>query len=143
MISISNIFNIPENYTLKQLKKSFIKIIEDLSKSDKTDIEKKILVEQYTKFYKHGKYLYMKKNSINNINSFDNISKNNLNTKSQIYSYTSSYQSKLNSDGSKTIIETKSKLENGNETKTINAYKKMPSGEIIPFSKDEMKRISN
>lgn len=195
MKSISKIFNISEDYTLEQLKSSYISIIENLSKSNLSDIEKDLLSEQYKKLYKQGKQLYLERitydtelesNEINlfdkfemipynyynqnqnqnqnhnhNLNQirrfqdkfskFDNyfeqmankFDKSNLDIKSQVYSYSSSYKSKLNSDGSRIIIESKSESKNGDKKNTINAYKKMSDGKIIPLTEDEMKQIKN
>lgn len=61
MPSISKVFNIPENYSLEELKTSYINIIENLSKSDRSEIEKDLLTEQYKKLYKQGKQLYLER----------------------------------------------------------------------------------
>ena len=213
MPSISKVFNIPENYSLKELKTSYINRIDNISKSDRTQIEKYFFSEQYKKFYKKGIKLYLERVAFetdidHNDNSndlydrfdrfdfgelersnpfgmnqngysygnsrimsrryndpfsrFDNVfgqmmnqmnreidlnsksnSKSNSNIKSQVYSYASSYRSTTNPDGSRTIIESKSESKNGDKKKTINAYKKMSDGKIIPLSEDEMKQIEN
>lgn len=201
MPSISKVFDIPEDYTLEQLKSSYISIIENLSKSDKSDIEKDLLSEQYKKLYKQGKQIYLERMTYdtelepNEINLFDrfndfgrfnpfefspynnyynqnqtkkfqdpfskfdnifglitnNVDKingngngnGNSNIKSQVYSYSSSYESKINQDGSRTIIESKSESKNGDKKNTINAYKKMSDGKIVPLNEDEIKQIEN
>lgn len=117
--------------------------IDELNNSNKTDIEKELLIEQYNKYYKQGKYLYMRDNLLTNKNSFDNIvnniSKNNFSSnQNSIKSSYSSLLYKLNQDGSKSIIKTRTKLKNDNEIKTIISYKKMPNGEIISLEPDEI-----
>jgi hypothetical protein len=214
MPSISKVFNIAENYSLEELKNSYINIIENLSKSDRSEIEKDLLSEQYKKLYKQGKKLYLERvtfetdieandnsnelydrfdrhdrfgfgdlgswdpfiissypytygnsrnisrryndpfsrfdnvygemmNQMNQIHQMNIESNSNSNIKSQVYSYSSSYRSTTNPDGSRTIIESKSESKNGDKKKTINAYKKMSDGKIIPLSEDEMKQIEN
>jgi hypothetical protein len=229
MPSISKVFNIPEDYTLEQLKSSYITIIENLSKSDRSDIEKDLLSDQYKKLYKQGKQLYLERvafdtelepndNTHNNNNNYNNNNTSNLhdrfdefrrlnpfemapynfgysrypprryydpfttfdnvfgqmmnhmgnldyhdnvdklnitnkpdqkdqtsnpNIKSQVYSYSSSYRSTSNPDGSRTIIESKSESKNRDNKKTINAYKKMPDGKIIPLTDSELKQIES
>jgi hypothetical protein len=186
MPSIYEVFNIPKDYNLDQLKKSYINIIENLSKSDRNQIEKGLLAEQYKRFYKLGKKeyfdrMYQEDTDVeyyqnNNlfdrfdrlgfgelsifdpfgrnfqdpfvrINSvFNEMNKNMYNTdynNSKVYSYSSSYRSTSNNDGSTTIIELKSENKNGEKNKTINAFKKSSDGKIIPLSEDEMKQIEN
>ena len=60
-----------------------------------------------------------------------------------IYSYSSSYKSTLNEDGSRTIIESKAENKNGEKNNIINAYKKMPNGEVVQFTEDEMKQLQH
>lgn len=240
MPSISKVFGVPEDYTLEQLKSSYINIIENLTKSDKSEVEKDLLSEQYKKLYKHGKKLYLERvsydieleqnenlnnttnnhlnNHLNNhsnnlyyrfdefirwnpfeltpfnfgyeyqrypryprypsrrlqdpfstfdsvfgqmmsqmdnllnmdnselnnsVNSVNSTNSTNSNTRSQVYSYSSSYRSTSNPDGSRTIIKSKSESKNGDKNKTINAYKKMPDGKTIPLTEEEMKQIEN
>ena len=69
-LTISKVFKISNNYTLEQLKTAYINIIEKLSKSDKTRVEKKLLYEQYNKLYKHGKQLFINRMSKNTNNEF-------------------------------------------------------------------------
>jgi hypothetical protein len=71
---------------------------------------------------------------------FDKIDRS-INTSTNTYSYNSSYKSILNPDGSNTVIETKTENKNGEKNDFINAYKKMPNGEIVPFSSSEIKQI--
>lgn len=68
-----------------------------------------------------------------------NQSRQNVN----MYSYSSSYKSTLNEDGSRTIIESKAENKNGEKNNIINAYKKMPNGEVVQFTEDEMKQLQN
>ena len=175
MPNILQVFNIQENYTLEELKKSYLNIIENLSKSNNTQIEKDLLLDQYTKLYKQAKQLCIERTSLdidtesNNFLSIRNRNRNNMfnsfflnnvfgeminktnkidniNYKNpQIYSYSSSksYSSKINPDGSSTIIESKSESKNGSNNKTINAYKKLPNGKIVPLSDKELKQIEN
>lgn len=197
-LSVSKVFGVPEDYTLEQLKKSYIEIVDNLCKSDRTEVEKKILANQYKHIYKIGKKQYVDKismeidteipnhnystnnrelnlfdrfgrfetmynNSIglpnrvsyNPFMMFDNVYNNidsnlynnsnfntNLNSKnSKVYSYSSSYSSNYNPDGSQTVIERKSESKNGDKKQTVNAYKKMPNGDTLPLTEDEMKQL--
>ena len=63
-LSINRVFSVPEDYTLEQLKKSYIEIIENLYKSNKNQIEKDLLVNQYKYMYKLGTQQYWEKQSI-------------------------------------------------------------------------------
>ena len=58
-LSVSRVFGVPEDYTLEQLKKSYIDIIDKLLNSDRTQIEKDLLADQYKKLYHRGKQLYL------------------------------------------------------------------------------------
>jgi hypothetical protein len=168
MPSISKVFNIPENYTLEQLKSSYVYIMENLAKSSRPEIEKDLLSDQYKLLYKQGKQIYMNKKSnnpdklenfglqkIDNFsNIFDNLMskhlsymseiKNGDSKSSQVYSYsnTSSYSSKTNPDGSKTIIKSSSESKNGNKNSILSGYKKLPNGQIIPLDENELKQIA-
>ena len=209
-LSISKVFGVPEDYTLEQLKKSYIETIDNLYKSDRTDVEKELLKAQYGQLYKFGKSRYLEKvsmetdmevsnystgsggeldlfdrfermhenafglsnkmrrypkkinnayfqephknsfgkfykRSYNPFSMFDNvfrdIKSNHSNSNSKVYSYSSSYSSNTNPDGSRTIIERKSETTNGDKKQTVNAYKKMPDGKTIPLTEDEMARL--
>lgn len=64
-LNISKVFYIREDYTLEELKKSYIEIIEKLYISDRTQIEKNLLTNQYKQFYKEGKQKYLDRTSMN------------------------------------------------------------------------------
>jgi len=189
-LSISKVFSVSEDYTLEQLKKSYVEIMKKLYDSDMTQIEKDLLSNQYKKMYYKGKQLYLDRISmesdieypthnytLNNTELYDKFDrmfdnsfglgrnyirtynpfsmyenifsqldsqfnhKTNTNNNSQVYSYSSSYSSKTNSDGSKTIVEHKSESTNGDKKKTINTYKKMPNGQVINLTEDEIKQL--
>lgn len=187
-ISVSKIFNIPENYTLEQLKISYIDIMNNLFKSDRTEIEKNLLANQYKHNYEKAKKIYFNKLNMNNknnflnqstysntnfnnfeeldyVNKFDRINENSFifgdrirrtynpfsmfddvfknfeSNQSNIYSYSNSYVSNSNPDGSRTIIEKKSESNNGDKKQSINAFKKIPNGESIPLTQEEMKQL--
>ena len=84
-LSVIKVFGITEYYTLEQLKKSYIDIIDNLYKSDKTQVEKNLLEDQYKKLYYKGKQLYLdrknntnyskKLNSLNTLNSLNSLNK--------------------------------------------------------------------
>lgn len=63
-LSVSKVFGVPEDYTLEQLKKSYIEIIDNLYKSDRTEVEKQLLTAQYKQMYKFGKSQYLEKVSM-------------------------------------------------------------------------------
>lgn len=63
-LSVSKVFGVPEDYTLEQLKKSYIEMIDNLYKSDKTEVEKQLLIAQYKQMYKFGKSQYLEKVSM-------------------------------------------------------------------------------
>lgn len=63
-LSVSKVFGVPENYTLEQLKKSYIETIDNLYKSDRTEVEKELLKAQYRQLYKFGKSQYLEKVSM-------------------------------------------------------------------------------
>jgi hypothetical protein len=195
-LTINRVFGIPEDYTLEQLKKSYIDTIQNLLNSDRTQLEKDLLSDQYKKMYYKGKQLYLDRvsmetdaeypnyyqnsnnyqnnnelelydrfdrmfdnsfglrrnlmRSYNPFSMYDNIftqldkqTKQNLNynKNAQVYSYSSSYSSKTNPDGSKTIVEHKTEMTNDDKKKTINAYKKMPDGKVINLNDDEIKQL--
>ena len=185
-LSVSKVFGVPEDYTLEQLKKSYIEIIDNLYKSDRTEVEKELLKAQYRKLYKFGKSQYLEKvsmetdmetpnystgsggeldlfdrfermhenafglsnrmrRSYNPFSMFDNVFRdlksNHSNSNSKVYSYSSSYSSNTNPDGSRTIIERKSETTNGDKKQTVNAYKKMPDGKTIPLTEDEIAKL--
>jgi len=78
-------------------------------------------------------------NELNQINSnFNKSIESSQFSSPQIYSYSSTYKSKTNPDGSTTIIESKSQSTNGDNKKMFNAYKKMPDGRVIPFREEEI-----
>lgn len=164
-LRIKKVFGVPEDYNLEQLKSSYINIVEKLSKSDKTQIEKELLFEQYKKLYQEGKELYyLKNNNTNNqfnpyqqiikmnnyfnqleskiFSEFNNFNNFNKNMKTNMYSSSKSYSSKLNPDGSISVIESKSESSNGKNNNVLKAYKKMPNGKIIPFTEEEMKKLN-
>ena len=209
MVSIIEVFNIPLDYTLEQLKSSYLSIIEKLSKSNNSSIEKYLLTEQYKKLYKYGKQLYLErmltefeqneKNKPNESNEFDdstnlhdqfnkmtlgnidifdmepfrnscskptntikypnsfekfnnvfgqmmNLTSNSIsnsipNSRSRVYSYSSSYKSTSNPDGSRTVVESKSELKNGDKKNTLNAYKKLSNGKVIPLTSEEIEQM--
>jgi hypothetical protein len=139
--SVSQVFNIPENYSLEDLKKSYKNIIDNLIVSNRTNIEKQLLANQYTELYRLGKNKFYQRTQhripINNI--FDNLFNMPLltmpsNSINNVYSYKSSYKSKLNNDGSTTIMESKSEIKNGEKKDIINSYKRLPDGTIIPLN---------
>jgi hypothetical protein len=68
--TIIKVFNISENYSLEELKKSYIDIIDKLYQSDKTQVEKDLLYDQYKKLYLKGKQIYFYRERINE-NSYD------------------------------------------------------------------------
>jgi len=185
-LSVSKVFGVPEDYTLEQLKKSYIEIIDNLYKSDRTEVEKELLKAQYRKLYKFGKSQYLEKvsmetdmetpnystgsggeldlfdrfermhenafglsnrmrRSYNPFSMFDNVFRdlksNHSNSNSKVYSYSSSYSSNTNPDGSRTIIERKTETTNGDKKQTVNAYKKMPDGKTIPLTEDEIAKL--
>ena len=191
-LSISKVFDVPEDYTLEQLKQSYLNLMEKLFKSNKTQIEKDLLASQYKKIYRYGKQMYLERvsmdtdddyqthlshlspssHSSNELDLFDRfdrvfdtslgfgqrvrrtynpfsiydnvfnqLNKNNKLSNTNVYTYSSSYTSNTNLDGSRTIIEQKSESANGDKKQTINAYKKMPNGNIVNLSEDEMKQL--
>jgi hypothetical protein len=65
METLSKIFSIREDYTLEELKKSYIEIIKKIYESDKTQVEKNLLTNQYNQFYKQGKQQYLDRSTMN------------------------------------------------------------------------------
>jgi len=63
-LSVSKVFCVPEDYTLEQLKQSYLNLMENLFKSDKTQIEKDLLASQYKKIYHYGKQIYLERVSM-------------------------------------------------------------------------------
>lgn len=147
------VFGISENYTLAELKQSYINIIKKLYKSDKTKVEKEILEKEYTKMYKYCKGIKQYK-PISNFNSL-HVPSFSLSIKplispinymhpvinsltphnniSNIVSYSKIFNSKLNPDGTRTIIETEKTNNNGKKEQKTNTYKQMPDGKKIPI----------
>jgi len=183
MSNIYKVFNLNNDYTLEDLKRSYNNIKNKLINDDhKSDIEKEILLDKYKQLYRQAKQIFKQNqyyklskldndseieseqiyldnkldvfnrfginqfNHVNNllnsfndnkISSFNRSDKQNIST----YSYSSSYESKLNNDGSKTVIESKYENKNGDKKNIINAYRKMPNGEIVKFSENEMREL--
>jgi hypothetical protein len=159
---ISQVFGVPNDYNLEQLKSSYINIIEKLSKSDKTILEKELLLEQYKKLYTEGKELFYYRNIKNNNNIVphnDFLNHHNQFTQinnyfkqieskllsdfnnSNVFSFSKSYNSTLNPDGSYSVIERNSESKNGKKNNIIKAYKKMPDGKIIPFTQEQLEQL--
>lgn len=63
-LSVSKVFGVPEDYTLEQLKQSYINLMENLFKSNKTQVEKDLLASQYKKIYHYGKQMYLERVSM-------------------------------------------------------------------------------
>ena len=63
-LSVSKVFGVPEDYTLEQLKQSYFNLMENLFKSDKTQVEKDLLASQYKKIYHYGKQMYLERVSM-------------------------------------------------------------------------------
>jgi len=63
-LSVSKVFGVPEDYTLEQLKKSYVDTMENLFKSDRTQVEKDLLADQYKKLYRRGKQMYLERASM-------------------------------------------------------------------------------
>jgi hypothetical protein len=63
-LSVSKVFGVPEDYTLEQLKKSYVDTMENLFKSNRTQLEKDLLADQYKKLYRRGKQMYLERVSM-------------------------------------------------------------------------------
>jgi hypothetical protein len=135
MNTIIKYFNLTDKYTLDELNKAYKYKIEILKNLDMNNLDKKILIKEYTKIYNLGIELLNKQLSIYPSNTYLNtdihmtkldnfFSINNLKNK---FMY-KSYNEKLLPDGSRIIKETKEDDING-KIKTI--YKIMPNGEKI------------
>jgi hypothetical protein len=110
--------------------------------------------DRFTGFDRFNNFLSPLNNFVDHFDRFDRFF-DNLNVQNQqnqqnqsrpnvnMYSYSSSYKSTLNEDGSRTIIESKAENKNGEKNNIINAYKKMPNGEVVQFTEDEMKQLQN
>ena len=77
-LSVSKVFGVPEDYTLEQLKQSYLNLIENLFKSDKTQVEKDLLASQYKKIYHYGKQMYLERVSMDTDIDYPSYSSNKL-----------------------------------------------------------------
>ena len=104
-----DIFNIGSNYTKKELKDVFLTKIKQITKSNISDFEKKLLIE----YYHHNYNLYK-------LSATDYI-KPITNSTNSSYNFIS-YSKKLNPDNTYTINERKESNINGIIDKSNNSY---------------------
>lgn len=150
-VNFFELFGLNQNFTKDELKKSLVNKIHYIDKLSISHIEKKYLVEMYHEQYNIAKnYLERKSSSTKPQNlsgfetlfdpkkhfdligkqqaqifkKFDNLTKQigSLENKSNVYISSYSYKSSLNPDGTKTVIESKDKFDNGKSDKKINSY---------------------
>ncbi len=135
MSNFFEVFNISQNYTLEQLKKSYINIVENLFKSNKTNVEKKLLASKYKELY-----LIAKQQKLNQSKQL-NLPKS--------YFYSSSTISTSHIEPNGVIHTTQQNYinNNGKQEKNIDEYKKLPNGQIIPINhasnENKQKKIKN
>jgi hypothetical protein len=148
MNTIIKYFNLNNNYSLDDLNKAYKYKIEILKNLDINNLDKKILIKEYTKKYNLGIELLNKQLSIYPTDTYLNTNKH-LTILNDFFDFNSSllktndnfknddfknkfmyksYNERLLPDGSKIIKESKEDNING-KIKTI--YKIMPNGEKI------------
>ena len=159
-ISHKELFDLKDNYTKEDLKKSFLNKIYNVDKLNISNTEKKILMENYYSQYKKAKANLINQNNLNKnqmfiafnpigmytnidrqhksfFNEFDNIfnivgnSSSNPHTKHFSTSYIQ--QKKINPDGSVSVNESTSKNINGQINKKTDSYKIDKNGNKIPI----------
>lgn len=142
-VNFFELFVLEENFTKEELKNGLMKKINMIEKLNVPPIDKKFLLEQYYQQYNIAKS-YLVKNqlintpeehftSINNsynkmIRQFQQLNtrftdlKNQPDIKSNIFAQSYSYQSVLNPDGTRTVLESKNKIDNGKSDRKTNSY---------------------
>jgi hypothetical protein len=161
-ISHKELFNLKDNYTKEDLKKSFLNKIYNVDKLNISNTEKKILIQNYYTQYKKAKANLFNQNNpnknqmfitfnpigiFNNIekqhktffNEFDNIfnivGNSTLNPNTKHFSTSYIQQKKINPDGTTSVIESSSKNINGQINKKTDSYKIDKNGNKIPKQK--------
>jgi hypothetical protein len=171
-VNFIELFGLKPNYTREELKIALLQKINIIEKSNMTPIDKKFLLEKYYEQYNIGKNnletkvkLELKQaNLLNPKNHFDFIKKQHSHmlkqfdelgsqltqigtepdskSKSNVYSRTYSYQSVLNPDGTKTVVESKNLYDNGKSDKKTQSYIIDAQGNKRPISLSEPQKIS-
>jgi len=146
-------FGLRENYTLNELKNARNTKLNSLANTSLSDEDKKVYASEIMRLYKKAKRqitlnnnfsltpFYNSNNLFNNIlNQMPNI--NNLT--SNFSSQSRSYSERRLSDGSKIIMETIRKNNNGEINEEIKTYKVLPNGtkQEINYN-DAVKAIEN
>ena len=164
-ISHKELFDLKDNYTKEDLKKSFLNKIYNVDKLNISNTEKKILMENYYSQYKKAKANLINQNNLNNLNKnqmfiafnpigmytnierqhksffneFDNIfnivGNSSSNPNTKHFSTSYIQQKKINPDGTTSIVESSSKNINGQINNKTDSCKIDKNGNKIPIQK--------
>lgn len=142
-------FNLSDNFTMEQLKYARNKKLNAISLMEVSDIDKKVYAEQVVELYKKGKKELLDRtqpqaginiNLMNPLNlgafSMQMMSNafNMTNMNVNAFSQSTSCQEIVNSDGTRTVIETTKTNNNGQIQETIKKYIKNNDGSVQPIT---------
>jgi hypothetical protein len=153
-VSLRTFFGLRENYTLDELKNARNTKLNSLANTKLSDEDKKVYASEIMRLYKKAKSKFTQKHNnfsltpfYNSNNFFNNIlnQMQHINNSSSNYaSQSRSYSERRLSDGSKIIMETIRKNNNGEINEEVKSYKVLPNGtkQEINYN-DAVKAIEN
>lgn len=142
-VNFFELFELKKNFTKEELKNGLMRKINMIEKLSVSHIDKKFLLEQYYEQYNMAKnYLTTHQLMITPEEHFSSINQgynkmikqfqqlntrfvdleNKPNIESNVFAQSYSYQSKLNPDGSRIVLESKNKVDNGKSDRKTNSY---------------------
>ncbi len=165
-VNFFELFGLKKNFTKEELKNGLMAKINMIEKLGITPIDKKFLLEQYYEQYNLAKSYLAKSYPIKNqlmitpeehfssihnsynhmIRQFQQLNtsftdlENKPDVKSNVFTQSYSYQSVLNPDGTRTVLESKNKVDNGKSDRKTNSYIIDSQGNKKPIQLDEAKK---
>lgn len=123
MSCIAKLFNLKNNYTMKDLSDAYKqKILEIESNNSLSDIDKHLLKMSYKKNYNRAQY--------DILFNYKHMLDHDLSNTSY---HARVYKSTTNKDGIETVYETKEEVTDGKKNKITNAFTRYPDGKVIPI----------
>jgi hypothetical protein len=153
-VNLRTFFGLRENYTLDELKNARNTKLNSLANTKLSDEDKKVYASEIMRLYKKAKNKFTQKdnnlsltpfyNSNNFFNNILNQMQQFKNSSSNFSSQSRSYSERRLSDGSKIIMETIRKNNNGEINEEVKTYKVLPNGtkQEINYN-DAVKAIEN
>lgn len=132
MSNIIKLFNLKNNYSMKELSDAYKrKILEIENNNSLADIDQYLLKTTYKKYYNRARY-----DDFFNFNLFDHQRLLDHIGSNTTY-HSRSYKSITNKNGLETVYETKEEIKDGKKNKTAKAFKRYPDGKVIPIDVKE------